>query len=104
MTAVSNRTQKKADAGLAKARKLAAETVVFEITISKPSLRSRVRSRDVVTDREVDANQFHVRKDLIDRSALKALLKHESQFKNGWLMRRAIPCGMLRGGMYLLPL
>lgn len=81
---------------------LSNDTVVLQLTIRGVTFRRKLRSEDVVTD-GTDTNYIHVSKDIIERREIRELNRLTNRLRQ-WLEWRAVPCSMLREGMYLLPL
>jgi hypothetical protein len=81
----------------------ARQTIVLHLHVGMPNFRRRMQAADVVDEADVDPNMLHVAKDLLDREAISELLGARDQLKRK-LKGRALPCRMLPGGMYLMPL
>lgn len=85
---------------------IAKSTVVLQLEISVPSFKKKIDSKEVKrTDDDADSTMLHVHKDLIDRSAAEytAITGAVSRLKNRWLRNRTVPCKVLKGGMYGIP-
>lgn len=87
------------------ADRIAATTVVLELTISHPSFSAAIPSDSIMDEADrADRAQFYASKKLINRSALKDLNRHRGEFL-AWLRAREVPCGHVLGSrLHLVPL
>lgn len=81
---------------------IARKTAIFDVRIKQLSFRRKVKASDVM-EADSDTDLIHVSKDLIEQAELSAVRSQNSSFKK-WLRERAVPCPMLRPGMFCLPM
>lgn len=97
---------------VATGEKLAKETVVLELHVRAPGFYKTLKATNFVSAPDVEANGkpvadptfLHVSQDLLDRKALKAIYRLQTEFGN-WLYTRTVPSPIgLKSGFYLLRL
>ena len=75
--------------------------VLLSVSFRAPSCRRKVDAQEMGTD--ADKALLHVAKDIVDSDEYRAVGRKDGEFKNGYLLRRAIPCNVFRRGVYPLP-
>src|SRR5215471_7010042 len=92
-----------AKAGLDESQKLVQQTIVLELRYSGLSFTRKVDSEEIAPS-GVDPDMLTATKALIDKKRLKGITKHGAAFKRWLTDAIAVETGILRGGMYLVPL
>lgn len=76
------------------------DVVLISLTFHAPGCRRKMRATDL--DEDADSQMIHVSKDLVDSDEYRAVRRAQAQFK-GWVMARALPCTIMRDGVFALP-